>query len=230
MTEAGAPAAGDRRTPAGRAWSARRTSLVGSRRVRPQAAAGDLEAPPPRARVAGRAARDGRCAGGGRARTSWASCVGEDRGGPQSTVVKVPVRSAYDQWTQFEEFPSFMSGVEEVRQLDDRRLHWRGRVAGKVRDWDATIAEQEPDRQDAWQATGAPATTARSLQAGGHRHDPGQGRDGVRTRRRRRTRRVHDRTARASRQGRPRAVPRADRGSAAASRPAHGAAKVGHST
>src|SRR4051794_8298593 len=57
----------------------------------------------------------------------------------QSTVVNVPVRSAYDQWTQFEQFPSFMSGVEQVEQLDDRHLHWRGKVAGKVRDWDATI-------------------------------------------------------------------------------------------
>ena len=71
----------------------------------------------------------------------------------QSTVVKVPVRSAYDQWTQFEEFPSFMSGVEQVQQLDDRRLHWRGKVAGKVRDWDATITEQVPDQRIAWQAT-----------------------------------------------------------------------------
>jgi uncharacterized membrane protein len=71
----------------------------------------------------------------------------------QSTVVKVPVRSAYDQWTQFEEFPSFMSGVEQVQQLDDRRLHWRGKVAGKVRDWDATITEQVPDQRIAWPAT-----------------------------------------------------------------------------
>jgi CBS domain-containing protein len=72
----------------------------------------------------------------------------------QSTVVRVPVRSAYDQWTQFEEFPSFMSGVEQVQQLDDLRLHWRGKVAGKVRDWDATITEQVPDQRIAWQSTG----------------------------------------------------------------------------
>ena len=71
----------------------------------------------------------------------------------QSTVVNVPVRSAYDQWTQFEEFPSFMSGVEQVQQLDDLRLHWRGKVAGKVRDWDAQITEQVPDERIAWQAT-----------------------------------------------------------------------------
>jgi uncharacterized membrane protein/CBS domain-containing protein len=71
----------------------------------------------------------------------------------QSTVVHVPVRSAYDQWTQFEEFPSFMDGVEQVQQLDDRRLHWRARVGGKVRDWDAQITEQVPDQKIAWQAT-----------------------------------------------------------------------------
>jgi uncharacterized membrane protein len=71
----------------------------------------------------------------------------------QSTVVNVPLRSAYDQWTQFEEFPSFMSGVEQVQQLDDRHLHWRGKVAGKVRDWDARITEQVPDERIAWQAT-----------------------------------------------------------------------------
>jgi uncharacterized membrane protein/CBS domain-containing protein len=71
----------------------------------------------------------------------------------QSTVVHVPVRSAYDQWTQFEEFPSFMSGVEQVQQLDDSRLHWRAKVGGKVRDWDAMITEQVPDERIAWQAT-----------------------------------------------------------------------------
>jgi uncharacterized membrane protein len=67
--------------------------------------------------------------------------------------VHVPVRSAYDQWTQFEEFPSFMDGVEQVQQLDDRRLHWRAKVGGKVRDWDAKITEQVPDQKIAWQAT-----------------------------------------------------------------------------
>ena len=105
----------------------------------------------------------------------------------QSTVVKVPVRSAYDQWTQFEEFPSFMSGVEQVQQLDDRRLHWRGKVAGKVRDWDATITEQVPDQRIAWQATQRQAQRRhRPLRAAGQRHDPCRGRDGVRARRRRR--------------------------------------------
>jgi uncharacterized membrane protein/CBS domain-containing protein len=71
----------------------------------------------------------------------------------QSTVVHVPVRSAYDQWTQFEEFPSFMSGVEQVQQFNDTNLHWRAKVAGTVRDWDATITEQVPDEKIAWRAT-----------------------------------------------------------------------------
>jgi uncharacterized membrane protein/CBS domain-containing protein len=69
------------------------------------------------------------------------------------TVVAVPVEAAYEQWTQFEEFPSFMGGVEEVRKLDDTHLHWRARVAGKEREWDARIAEQEPNRKITWRST-----------------------------------------------------------------------------
>jgi len=67
--------------------------------------------------------------------------------------VDVPVRTAYNQWTQFEEFPQFMEGVEEVRQLDDRRLHWRAKVAGKTEEWDAVITEQIPDERVAWRNT-----------------------------------------------------------------------------
>jgi CBS domain-containing protein len=69
------------------------------------------------------------------------------------TVVHVPVDAAYNQWTQFEEFPAFMHGVEEVRQIDDTHLHWRARVAGKERQWDAHIHEQEPNKKIAWRAT-----------------------------------------------------------------------------
>jgi uncharacterized membrane protein len=65
-------------------------------------------------------------------------------------VVDVPVRTAYNQWTQFEEFPRFMEGVESVRQLDDKRLHWRAKVGGKVMEWDAEITEQRPDERIAW--------------------------------------------------------------------------------
>jgi uncharacterized membrane protein len=75
----------------------------------------------------------------------------------QSIDVRVPVRTAYNQWTQFEEFPRFMEGVEKVEQLDDTRLHWVAKVAGKQKEWDAEITEQTPDQRVAWTATsGAP--------------------------------------------------------------------------
>jgi uncharacterized membrane protein len=67
-----------------------------------------------------------------------------------SIEVAVPVTTAYNQWTQFEEFPQFMEGVEEVRQLDDTRLHWVASVAGRRAEWDAKILEQHPDRQISW--------------------------------------------------------------------------------
>ncbi len=68
----------------------------------------------------------------------------------KSIDVKVPVRTAYNQWTQFEEFPRFMEGVEEVRQLDDKRLHWVANVGGKREEWQAEITEQIPDKRIAW--------------------------------------------------------------------------------
>jgi uncharacterized membrane protein len=71
----------------------------------------------------------------------------------QSIEVDVPVRTAYDQWTQFEEFPRFMEGVESVRQLDDTHLHWVAEVAGQRREWDAEITEQHPDERIAWTST-----------------------------------------------------------------------------
>jgi uncharacterized membrane protein len=71
----------------------------------------------------------------------------------ESIDVNVPVRTAYNQWTQFEEFPAFMENVEEVRQLDDKRLHWKAKVAGKTKEWDAKITEQTPDQRVAWTAT-----------------------------------------------------------------------------
>jgi uncharacterized membrane protein len=66
--------------------------------------------------------------------------------------VSVPVHVAYNQWTQFEEFPRFMEGVKEVRQLDDKRLHWRAVVGGKEIEWDAEIIEQVPDHKIAWRS------------------------------------------------------------------------------
>ncbi len=71
----------------------------------------------------------------------------------KSVDVNVPVRTAYNQWTQFEEFPRFMDGVHEVRQIDDRRLHWKASIGGKTEEWDAVIAEQIPDERVAWHNT-----------------------------------------------------------------------------
>ncbi|MFD0786794.1 SRPBCC family protein [Micromonospora azadirachtae] len=67
--------------------------------------------------------------------------------------VSVPVRTAYDQWTQFEEFPHFMEGVEEVRQLSDTMTHWTVEIAGVKREFDAEITEQLPDERVAWRST-----------------------------------------------------------------------------
>ena len=71
----------------------------------------------------------------------------------ESVEVEVPVRTAYNQWTQFEEFPRFMEGVEEVRQLGDTRVHWVAEIAGQRREWDAEITEQIPDERIAWSST-----------------------------------------------------------------------------
>jgi len=62
----------------------------------------------------------------------------------------VPVRTAYDQWTQFESFPMFMEGVEKVEQLDDTTLRWTAEIAGQKRSWKAKITEQAPDQRIAW--------------------------------------------------------------------------------
>jgi len=68
----------------------------------------------------------------------------------ESVEVGVPVRTAYNQWTQFEEFPRFMEGVEEIRQIDDTHLHWRTKVAGREKEFDARVTEQIPDERVAW--------------------------------------------------------------------------------
>jgi uncharacterized membrane protein len=70
-----------------------------------------------------------------------------------SVDVDVPVRTAYDQWTQFVEFPRFMDGVERVQQLDDTHLHWTTKVAGATREFDTEITEQVPDHRIAWRST-----------------------------------------------------------------------------
>jgi uncharacterized membrane protein len=71
----------------------------------------------------------------------------------ESIEVEVPVQTAYNQWTQFEDFPKFMESVEHVRQLDDKHLHWVADVGGTKAEWDAEITHQEPDRRIAWRAT-----------------------------------------------------------------------------
>ena len=68
----------------------------------------------------------------------------------ESIDVNVAVRTAYDQWTQFEEFPRFMEGVRSVTQTDDTHLHWVAEIAGKEKEWDAVISEQHPDERVAW--------------------------------------------------------------------------------
>jgi uncharacterized membrane protein len=70
-----------------------------------------------------------------------------------SIDVKVPVSTAYNQWTQFEEFPQFMEGVKSVTQTDDTHLHWVAEVGGKEKEWDAEVTEQHPDERVAWKAT-----------------------------------------------------------------------------
>jgi uncharacterized membrane protein len=71
----------------------------------------------------------------------------------KSVMVNVPVSRAYNQWTQFEDFPRFMSGVQSVTQLSDDRLEWVAEIAGVRRQWEARILEQLPDRKVAWAAT-----------------------------------------------------------------------------
>jgi uncharacterized membrane protein len=68
--------------------------------------------------------------------------------------VAVPVRTAYNQWTQFEEFPRFMEGVTEVRQVSDTMTHWTTEIGGVKREFDARITEQLPDERVAWTSTG----------------------------------------------------------------------------
>ena len=71
----------------------------------------------------------------------------------ESIEVDVPITTAYNQWTQFEEFPRFMEGVESVTQLDNTHVRWVAEIAGKKHEWDAEITHQEPDSRVAWRAT-----------------------------------------------------------------------------
>ena len=72
----------------------------------------------------------------------------------KSIEINVPVRAAYNQWTQFEEFPKFMEGVKQVKQLDDKHLQWKADIGGKEKEWNAEITEQIPDERIAWTSRG----------------------------------------------------------------------------
>jgi uncharacterized membrane protein len=67
-----------------------------------------------------------------------------------SIEVQAPVQRAYNQWTQFEDFPEFMEGVQFVEQLDDTHVHWIAEIRGETREWTTEITEQQPDKKVAW--------------------------------------------------------------------------------
>lgn len=71
--------------------------------------------------------------------------------------IDLPIRTVYNQWTQFEDFPAFMGGVEEVKQVDETTLNWRVKVAGVERDFLAEITEQVPDERVAWKSISGPS-------------------------------------------------------------------------
>jgi uncharacterized membrane protein len=71
----------------------------------------------------------------------------------QSIEVGAPISAVYNQWTQFEDFPQFMDGIDEIRQTDDRHLHWVASFGGSRHEWDAEIVEQAPEERVAWRNT-----------------------------------------------------------------------------
>jgi uncharacterized membrane protein len=71
----------------------------------------------------------------------------------ESVEVEVPVHTAYNQWTQFEDFPNFMEGVERITQLDDRHNHWTTKIGGVRREFDTEIVDQMPDERITWRTT-----------------------------------------------------------------------------
>ncbi|HYE33882.1 SRPBCC family protein [Methylocaldum sp.] len=74
----------------------------------------------------------------------------------KSIEVNVPVKIAYNQWTQFEDFPNFMENIVDVHQIDDSHLHWHAEIGGKHKEWDTEIVEQVPDHRIAWRTTVGP--------------------------------------------------------------------------
>ena len=77
----------------------------------------------------------------------------------KSIEIECPLRTVYNQWTQFEEFPRFMKEVKKVTQLDDQRLHWEAEIGGQKVEWDARITDQFPDQLIAWQSEGGEYTS-----------------------------------------------------------------------
>jgi uncharacterized membrane protein len=89
----------------------------------------------------------------------------------KSIEVDAPIDKVYNQWTQFEDFPQFMEGVEQVQQLDDNHLHWVAKVGGRRKEWDAEIVEQVPDERIAWRSTsGAPNAGVVHFKPQDHNH------------------------------------------------------------
>jgi uncharacterized membrane protein len=78
----------------------------------------------------------------------------------KTVEVDCPVRTVYNQWTQFEEFPRFMEGVKEVKQLDDTHVRWHAEIFGKDKQWDAEITEQVPDEKIGWKSVSGDAPNA----------------------------------------------------------------------
>ena len=78
----------------------------------------------------------------------------------KSIQVDCPVDVVYNQWTQFEDFPQFMAGVKEIRQIDDTHVRWHAEVWGKDKEWDAEITEQVPDQHIAWRSISGDAPNA----------------------------------------------------------------------
>jgi uncharacterized membrane protein len=77
----------------------------------------------------------------------------------RSIEVNAPISKVYNQWTQFESFPQFMQGIEEVRQIDEKHLHWKANILGKEEEWEAEIHEQVPDQKIAWRSVSGVAQT-----------------------------------------------------------------------
>ena len=78
----------------------------------------------------------------------------------KTVEVECPIRAVYNSWTQFEEFPHFMDGVKEVRQIDDTHVHWHAEIWGKDKEWDAEITEQVPDERISWKSISGDAPNA----------------------------------------------------------------------